>query len=80
MSENGKTRVAPRTSDVGSDYPEAFPNSKKVYIDGSRGIRVPMREIHLTGGYSEKNGSKIGRLLRRPGFASLPPRSRCQLV
>lgn len=50
MSENGKTRVAPRTSDVGSDYPEAFPNSKKVYIDGSRGIRVPMREIHLTGG------------------------------
>ena len=50
MSENGKIRVAPRTSDVGSDYPEAFPNSKKVYIDGSRGIRVPMREIHLTGG------------------------------
>ena len=49
MSENGKARVAPRTSDIGSDYPGAFPNSKKIYIDGSRGIRVPMREIHLTG-------------------------------
>ena len=50
MSENGKARVAPGTSDVGSDYPGAFPNSKKIYIDGSRGIRVPIREIHLTGG------------------------------
>ena len=50
MSENGKARVAPRTSDIGSDYPGAFPNSKKIYIDGSRGIRVPIREIHLTGG------------------------------
>jgi len=50
MSENGKARVAPRTSDIGSDYPGAFPNSKKIYIDGSRGIRVPMREIHLSGG------------------------------
>ena len=50
MSQNGKARVAPKTSDIGSDYPGAFPNSKKIYIDGSRGIRVPMREIHLTGG------------------------------
>ena len=50
MSQNGKVRVAPKTSDIGSDYPGAFPNSKKIYIDGSRGIRVPMREIHLTGG------------------------------
>jgi len=50
MSENGKARVAPRTSDIGSDYPGAFPNSKKIYIDGSRGIRVPIREIHLSGG------------------------------
>jgi phosphomethylpyrimidine synthase len=29
---------------------EAFPNSRKVYLDGSRGIRVPMREIALSGG------------------------------
>ena len=35
---------------VGTDYPEAFPNSKKVYVEGTRGIAVPMREIHLSGG------------------------------
>ena len=27
------------------DYGEAFPNSKKIYVDGPQGIRVPMREI-----------------------------------
>src|SRR4051794_31918208 len=32
------------------DYGEAFPNSKKVYLEGPQGIRVPMREIALSGG------------------------------
>jgi phosphomethylpyrimidine synthase len=32
------------------DYGEAFPNSKKVYLEGSQGIRVPVREIVLSGG------------------------------
>ncbi len=32
------------------DYGEAFPNSKKIYVDGPQGIRVPMREIALSGG------------------------------
>ncbi len=32
-----------------TDYPGAFPNSRKVYVEGSRGVRVPMREIHLSG-------------------------------
>ena len=51
MSEtNGRSRTAPHTEDVGTDYPGAFPNARKVYVEGSRGIRVPMREIHLTGG------------------------------
>ncbi len=53
MSEkNGgnRPRVAPKTEDVGTDYPGAFPNSRKVHVEGSRGIRVPMREVHLTGG------------------------------
>ncbi|NNL31455.1 MAG: phosphomethylpyrimidine synthase ThiC, partial [Gemmatimonadetes bacterium] len=52
MSEtNGhRSRVAPHTEDVGTDYPGAFPNSKKVHVEGTRGVRVPMREIHLTGG------------------------------
>ena len=35
---------------VGTDYPGAYPNSKKVYVEGTRGIAVPMREIHLSGG------------------------------
>jgi phosphomethylpyrimidine synthase len=32
------------------DYGEAFPNSRKVYLEGRHGIRVPMREIALSGG------------------------------
>jgi phosphomethylpyrimidine synthase len=32
-----------------SDFAEAFPNSRKVYVDGP-GVRVPMREIALTNG------------------------------
>ncbi len=31
-------------------YGDSFPNSTKVYIEGSRGIRVPMREIALSDG------------------------------
>jgi len=31
-------------------YADAFPRSTKVYVEGSRGIRVPMREIALSGG------------------------------
>ncbi|MBA3496493.1 MAG: phosphomethylpyrimidine synthase ThiC, partial [Gemmatimonadales bacterium] len=33
-----------------SSYAEAFPNSTKVFVEGSRGVRVPMREIALAGG------------------------------
>jgi phosphomethylpyrimidine synthase len=32
-----------------SDFTSAFPNSRKVYVDGD-GVRVPMREIALSGG------------------------------
>jgi phosphomethylpyrimidine synthase len=31
-------------------YAEAFPRSTKVYLEGSRGVRVPVREIALSGG------------------------------
>ncbi len=31
------------------DYGSAFPNSRKVYIEGTRSVRVPMREISLSG-------------------------------
>jgi len=54
MKDNGTSghgrRVAPVTPDLGTDYPGAFPNSRKVYLEGTRGIRVPMREISLSGG------------------------------
>ncbi|MCC7416463.1 MAG: phosphomethylpyrimidine synthase ThiC [Acidobacteria bacterium] len=33
-----------------SDFTTAFPNSTKVLVDGPRGIRVPMREVALSGG------------------------------
>ena len=32
------------------DFEAAYPNSKKIYVEGNHGIRVPMREISLTGG------------------------------
>jgi phosphomethylpyrimidine synthase len=32
------------------DYGDAFPSSHKVYVEGRGGIRVPMREILLSGG------------------------------
>ena len=35
---------------AGESYGDAFPNSTKVYVEGSRGIRVPMRQIALSGG------------------------------
>ncbi|MGB1656246.1 MAG: phosphomethylpyrimidine synthase ThiC [Longimicrobiales bacterium] len=50
LNGNGRQRVAPKTENVGTDYPGAFPNSRKIHVAGSRGIEVPMREIHLTGG------------------------------
>jgi hypothetical protein len=31
-------------------YGDSFPNSTKVYVEGSRGVRVPMREIALSDG------------------------------
>ncbi len=42
-------RSLPKSSSVG-DYGDAFPNSRKVYVEGSGGMRVPMREISLSGG------------------------------
>ena len=33
-----------------SAYRGVFPNSRKVYVEGPHGIRVPMREIALSGG------------------------------
>ena len=32
------------------DFTQAYPNSSKVYVEGKNGIRVPVREIALSGG------------------------------
>jgi len=42
--------VPPASTRSGSSFAEAFPNSRKTYLAGSRGIRVPGREITLSGG------------------------------
>jgi phosphomethylpyrimidine synthase len=33
-----------------SELAAAFPNSRKIHVDGPQGVRVPMREITLSGG------------------------------
>ncbi len=39
------------SSPVGSSaFADAFPNSSKVYLEGPHGVRVPVREIALSGG------------------------------
>ena len=44
---NGNRDVTPTPE---GDYGSAFPNSRKVYVEGRQGVRVPMREISLSGG------------------------------
>ena len=39
-----------RAAAAHADYADAFPNSRKVYVEGPGGIRVPFREIALSGG------------------------------
>jgi phosphomethylpyrimidine synthase len=43
-------RARPAAPPVPADYGDAFPASRKVYVEGRHGIRVPMREIQLSGG------------------------------
>jgi len=40
---------SPTTSHVG-DYGDAFPHSTRVFVEGGNGLRVPFREIALSGG------------------------------
>ena len=47
---NGRPRAVPPVESTGTDYPGAFPGSHKAYVHGTRGIRVPLREIQLSGG------------------------------
>ncbi len=62
------TTVQPATS-----FEEAFPRSTKVYVEGPHGIRVPMREIALSGGepplrvYDASGPQGVDPLLGLPG-------------
>ncbi len=48
MIDRARPDQAPAPS--AGDYGDAFPASRKVYVEGRHGIRVPMREIVLSGG------------------------------
>ncbi len=41
------TSVSPMSA---TSFTDAFPNSRKVHVEGRHGVRVPMREIALSGG------------------------------
>ncbi|HEU0300103.1 MAG TPA: hypothetical protein VFR37_11625, partial [Longimicrobium sp.] len=43
-------RARPQPAAVPGDYGDAFPSSRRVYVQGRHGIRVPLREIVLSGG------------------------------
>jgi len=49
-SRNGARRRESYRPLTTSDFETAFPSSRRVHIDGPHGIRVPMREIELSGG------------------------------
>jgi len=47
------TRRAKQTqpsTPAGESFADSFPSSRKVYVEGAKGVRVPMREISLSGG------------------------------
>jgi phosphomethylpyrimidine synthase len=44
------TAVTDDSTTTAGDYGESFPNSRKVYVEGRHGVRVPLREIMLSGG------------------------------
>jgi phosphomethylpyrimidine synthase len=47
---DGTPNPIPSSLPTSGDYGAAFPASRKVYVEGPHGIRVPMREISLSGG------------------------------
>ena len=42
--------IQPTPKTEPSDYGDAFPASRRVHVEGLMGVRVPMREIHLSDG------------------------------
>src|SRR5690349_15944617 len=89
--QSPRTSRAPNPA-TGTSFTDAFPGSTKVYLEGPRGVRVPVREIALAGGEpplqvydpSGPQGFDVRQglpPLRRPwimarGVEELPPSSR----
>ncbi len=48
--KNARVRKSSPASPIVGDYGDAFPHSRKVYVEAPHGIRVPMRETALSGG------------------------------
>src|SRR3954463_4797946 len=44
------TKSTADTPPSAADFTSAYPSSRKVYVDGPAGVRVPMREIVLSNG------------------------------
>ncbi|MXX57161.1 MAG: phosphomethylpyrimidine synthase ThiC, partial [Gemmatimonadetes bacterium] len=66
------TLPAPGTPPVA--YGDAFPNSTRVHVDGPGGIRVPMREISLSGGEPPLRVYDTSGPPGHAGREGLPPR------
>jgi phosphomethylpyrimidine synthase len=50
MRSSSTDRARRKRTKAPADFASAYPNSRKVQIEGDRGIRVPFREIALSGG------------------------------
>jgi phosphomethylpyrimidine synthase len=55
-----------------ADFDAAFPASGKVYVEGARGVRVPVREIRLTNGEALRVYDASGPRLRSLDTETLP--------
>ncbi|MBH23208.1 MAG: phosphomethylpyrimidine synthase ThiC [Myxococcales bacterium] len=50
MTDRTSRSTPPAPATDGDIYAESYTGSRKVYVEGPHGIRVPMREVQLTGG------------------------------
>jgi phosphomethylpyrimidine synthase len=58
---------------VSPEFAAAYPNARKIYVEGPRGVRVPMREIRLTDGAEPLRVYDTSGPQRRDVREGLPP-------
>jgi len=64
---SGEMPTTPYEPLTEADFDQAYPGSRKVYVEGPRGVRVPMREVALSGGEPpvrlyDTSGPRVGDL------------------